>query len=225
MDEHRQQWNAEMRALPAALKHPAEHAAALALFLRLHAAVHSGQMTAGPFPSFEDAVWEGWSDAQARITPPGMQHSIAWITWHLTRCEDITFNILVAGCEQVLHAEGWLERTAAPIRDTGNTLDLAAVDAFSAAVDLPALRAYRVAVGRRTREIVQSLPPGSFPQPVDAARAPRIIAEGAVAEGAYGLVDYWASRTIGGLLAMPATRHPMVHWSEAFKVKKKIGLF
>ena len=33
------------------------------------------------------------------------------------------------------------------------------------------------------------------------------------------LVEYWSTRTIAGLLLMPATRHPLVHLNEAMRIK------
>ena len=150
-----------------------------------------------------------------------MDHSIAWLFYHLTRCEDITMNILLAGGPQVLTGGSWVERMRIPSCDTGNTMDGSAIAAFSAAIDIPALREYRAAVGRQTRRNVQALPPGSFKQPVDASRLPRIIEEGAVVHDAYGLIDYWGGLTLGGLLLMPPTRHNLVHINEAMRIKQK----
>jgi hypothetical protein len=130
-------------------------------------------------------------------------------------------NILLAGGPQVLTAGNWVERMCIPICDTGNAMDANAIAAFSAAIDIPALREYRAEVGRKTRRNVQALPPGSFKQAVDASRLPRIIEEGAVVEGAYGLIGYWGGLTLGGLLLMPPTRHNLVHINEAVRIKQK----
>jgi len=139
--------------------------------------------------------------------------------WHTSRCEDITMNMLVAGCPQVLHSGGWLEQMKISIRDTGNAMTAAEIAGFSAGVDIAAVRGYRSAVGRRTREIIQQLPPGSFKQKVDPARIQQVLAEGAVLETTRWLTDYWGSRTFAGLLKMPATRHNFVHLNEAMRLK------
>jgi hypothetical protein len=44
-----------------------------------------------------------------------------------------------------------------PICDTGNAMETAAVANFSNTIDIEALLAYRLAVGRRTQEIVRQL--------------------------------------------------------------------
>jgi len=51
-------------------------------------------------------------------------------------------NLLVAGSPQVLLRENWLERMEIPISDTGNGMDPDGVADLSAAINIPALRAY-----------------------------------------------------------------------------------
>jgi hypothetical protein len=107
------------------------------------------------------------------------------------------------------------------VHDTGNAMDEKALADFSNAVDLEALRAYRVAVGRRTREIAGQLRPEDLKRKVQASRLQRIWEEGAVVEAAGGLIEYWGKRDVAGLLLMPATRHNIVHLNEALEVKRK----
>lgn len=130
-------------------------------------------------------------------------------------------NLLVAGSPQVLNRDGWLERIKAPICHTGNEMGEAGVADFSAVVDIGALRAYRVAVGRRTREIVRQLGPEDLKQKVDPARLQRVWDEGAVVKAAGYITDYWGKRDVAGLLLMPASRHHIVHLNEALKLKRR----
>lgn len=130
-------------------------------------------------------------------------------------------NLLVAGGTQVLLEEGWLERLNITCRDTGNALDQAGVEDFSARVDIQALRAYRLAVGRRTRQVVRQLEPAQLKHKPSPEHLRRITEQGAVVEAASGLIDYWASCTFAGLLLMPPTRHNFIHLNEAVRVKQK----
>jgi hypothetical protein len=198
-----------------------QHDQAMQLFLSQHAMLHSAKMAqAGPW-SFEDEVLDDMSAAEMRRIPPGCEHSVAWLIWHMARCEDITLNLLVAGSPQILHRDRWLEQMKVTIRDTGNAMDGNGIAEFSNTVDLDALRAYRVAVGRRTREIAGQLQPEDLKRKVQASRLQQIWEEGAVVEAAGGLVDYWGKRDVAGLLLMPATRHNIVHLNEALEVKRK----
>ena len=198
-----------------------QHDKAIRLFLRQHAMLHSARMTDGETWSFEDEILNDMTEEQIRRIPMNCEHSVAWCIWHLARIEDVAMNLLVAGSPQVLNRENWLERIKVAVRDTGNAMDAEAVARLSAAIEIEALRAYRVAVGRRTREIVQQLEPGALKQRVDPLRVQRVWDEGAVVEGARGIVDYWSRRNIAGLLLMPATRHNLTHLNEALRLKKR----
>jgi hypothetical protein len=101
---------------------------------------------------------------------------------------------------------------------TGNAMDEEDVTKLSATIDIEALRAYRTAVGRGTREMVQQLDAKALRQKVDPLRLQQVIDEGAVLEAARGIVDYWGRRNIAGLLLMPATRHSLVHLNEALRL-------
>jgi hypothetical protein len=172
--------------------------------------------------SFEDEVLGNIPEEQVRRIPTGGDHSMAWLVWHMARCEDITMNLLVAGTPQVLMQAGWLQKTRSPLLDTGNAMDAAALADFNRAIDVEALRGYRAAVGHRTREIVALLQPADLKRKVEASRLKRIFDEGAVVEAARGIADYWGNRDVAGLLLMPATRHNLIHLGEALKLKRKL---
>ncbi len=101
-------------------------------------------------------------------------------------------------------------------------MSMEALIALSETIEIEALRAYRLAVGRRTRTIIQGLQPNDFNQKVDATRIQRIWDDGAVVAAASEIVDYWSKRTIAGLLLMPATRHNFLHLNEALRIKQKL---
>jgi hypothetical protein len=212
----------QQTALRAALEGALPHEQSIALFLRHHAMLHSAVMSQSRLWSFEDVVFEGLTEEKARCLPPRAEHSVAWLIWHIARCEDITMNLLVAGSPQVLLSENWLDSLHISSRDTGNTLESAAMIDFNASIDVPALRAYRAAVGRRTSQVVTPLTPIQLRQRVDPARLQRVWDEGAVAPAASGIVAYWGGRTIAGLLLMPASRHLITHLNEALDVKRRL---
>lgn len=198
-----------------------QHAEAIQLFLSQHAMLHSAKMARTEPWSFEDEVLDDMADEQIRRIPQNCEHSVAWLLWHIARCEDVTMSLLVANSPQVLSQDEWLERIKTPICHTGNEMDEAGVARFSNSVDIGALRTYRVAVGRRTREIVRQLGPEDLKQKVAPVRLKRVTDEGAVVEAAGYIVDYWGKRDIAGLLLMPATRHHIVHLNEALKLKRR----
>ncbi len=200
---------------------PDQHDRAIQLFLSQHAMLHSAKMAQTALWSFEDEILGGLAEEQIRRIPRACDHSIAWLIWHIARCEDITMNLLVAGSPQILLRDNWLGPLKITICDTGNAMDEEAIVRFGNAVDIEALRAYRVAVGRRTREIARQLRPEELKQKVTPSRLQQVRDQGAVAEAASGIVEYWGKRTVAGLLLMPATRHNLVHLNEAFQLKHR----
>lgn len=225
MNPDRQHWNQQQKALSALLSRrltDETHPRAVELFLSQHAMIHAAEMSGCGLWSFEDEVCADLSEAAWRIIPPKGEHSIAWMVWHVTRIEDITMNLLVNGSPQVMAQGGWLARLQVSARDTGSAMDAAEIAALSKEMDIAALREYRLAVGRRTREIISGLPREAFGQPIAPERLQRVLDEGGVLESARWLVEYWGGHKIGGLLLMPPTRHPFVHWNEALRVKAKV---
>jgi hypothetical protein len=221
MDAQHKAWNkrqTELRQLVLRFEQPQE---ALALFMTQHAMVHSAAMANTGGPSFEDELLDDMPSEQMRRIPKGSEHSVAWLIWHIARIEDVTMNLLVAGEPQIFNQDQWFERLDAGYRNTGNAMEEADIAGLSAAVDLVELRAYRLAVGRRTRQIVEGLSSDQLKQKVDPARLQLALDQGAVLPEAQGLIDYWGRRTIAGLLLMPPTRHNFIHLNEAQRLKGK----
>lgn len=198
-----------------------QHNKAIQLFLNQHAMLHSAKIAQTESWSFEDEVFKDTTVEQIRRIPQGANHSIAWLIWHIARCEDITMNLLVAGSSQILNRDNWLQPMRVSVCDTGNGMDDVGLTDFSNMINIQALRAYRLAVGLRTREIVKQLSPAELKQKVQPSRIQQVMDEGAVVEAAQGIADYWSKRTVAGLLLMPATRHNLIHLYEALQLKRK----
>ena len=79
-----------------------------------------------------------------------------------------------------------------------------------------------MAVGRRTREIVQALQLEEFKHNTDPVRIQQVLSEGAVLASEQRLISYWCKLTVAGLLLMPPTRYNLVHLNEAGKIKQRI---
>jgi len=223
LDERRKELNPLQKALRQALEKDPDEGRAIKRFLTLHGILHSRRVSPEASWSYEDLLLDDLVDEQFRKIPENEEHSLAWIVWHLSRIEDVTMNLLVAGRDQVFESGGWMEKIKSPIKHTANGTGKEVTRALSDAVDIPALRAYRYAVGRATREIVQSLTSADFGRDVDPANLQRVMDERAVIEVGYGVVDYWGRRDVAGLLLMPPTRHTIVHWNEARKIIKRLG--
>ncbi|MGC9396055.1 MAG: DinB family protein [Anaerolineae bacterium] len=221
MKSHRKLWNERQKEFRAILLSFKQHDEAMALFVQQHAALHSAKLTPGISWSFADEVLDDMTEAHIRRIPKNCDYSVAWHIWHLARIEDITMNLLLAGKPQLFVREGWQARLNAPVVDTGNAMNKDEVATLSEALDIAALREYRVAVGRETRANVTGLAPEMLKQKVDPARLQQVMDEGAVVPAAHNIVEYWGRRTLAGLLLMPPTRHNLVHLNKALRLKQK----
>lgn len=223
MEGPRADWNRRQRELRRLLESGEDHAAALDLFNRQHAQLHTASMAGTENWSYEDELLDGISEAQFRSIPDKGEHSIAWVLWHIARVEDVTMNLLVAKRKQVLHDGEWQGSLGSPIEHTGNEMSRTQIEALSASLDLAALRAYRQAVGQRTRAVVMKLRPEEMGRKPSPQSPDRIWTERAVLPEAKAIVDYWSRRTVVGLLLMPPTRHLLVHLNEAAAIKQQLG--
>lgn len=191
--------------------------------LELHSLLHSSEMSGTNATTYEDELWEGLNENMFCQMPLKRDTTIAWCIWHLSRIEDITTNILIANDMQVFHSTDWGRRMNTKIIDTGNVMSDDEIIAFSNDINIPELRNYRIAVGRRTREIIKALKPTDLKRKMDKMALQRILDEGAVLdlEGANWLIGYWGSKTVSGLLLMPITKHLIMHLNEAKRIKIK----
>lgn len=218
MDPHRKYWNEQHQLFQQALSH-GEYGRVREIFLSQHAMVHSARMAPSLW-SFEDEVWTGTPDEILRRVPSGEEHSMAWCLWHIARIEDVVLNRLIAGRSQVFE-RGWQAKLGVADCDTGNAMRATALSSLSAAINLEALRLYRIAVGQRTQEIVRALPDVRFLQKIEPERLRQVAEERLVAQEAREIIDYWAGKTVAGLLAMPPTRHCILHLNEMQKLRQK----
>jgi hypothetical protein len=220
----RKRLNQDQKALRTALTGPRLDTGAFDLFFQQHRQLHSAKMSAGIDPSvqawsYEDALLNDLSETGFRSIPGKSEHSIAWAIWHIARIEDVTMNLLVAGTLQVFHLENWANRLNVDAQHTGNGMNREEIEKMSLAVNIEALRMYRINVGRRTTSIVSGLSPQQLKVKVNPDRVQRLKDDGTLRPSAYGIADYWGRRNIAGLLLMPATRHNLIHLNEAFRLK------
>jgi len=220
MDQNRKIWNQQQQALRSALHRRDEFPQAISQFLNQHAMVHAADMAGAGLWSFADEVWQGLSEAEARQIQPGDEHSIAWLTWHITRIEDVTMNALLADGSQIMYSQGWYGPLGISARDTGNQMSAKSIAPLSEKINLGALLDYRMAVGQQTRELVQRLTPPNLGQKVEPLRLQQIVKDGSIVAEAGDVLAYWGGLTIAGLLLMPPTRHNFLHLNEAVKLKK-----
>lgn len=190
------------------------------LFLELHTQLFPSD---GSCKTAFDGLFEGIKPDDFAVMPMKKDASIAWALWHITRIEDITANLLIAGGKQVFNDDR-KRKLNARFTDTGNAMTEDEALELSKAINPTALLEYRKAVGERTREIVSALSAEELRRKPTEENLARLLSEGGLTQqpGSVWLKDYWGGKTAAGLILMPFTRHPIFHLNECGSIKADI---
>jgi hypothetical protein len=129
----------------------------------------------------------------------------------------------VAARAQVLD-EAWVNRMKIPWRIIGTSMTHDEVAALTANADVAAVHAYRSAVGRRTREVVQGLPAEAWDAAIGEADIGRAGVVGALRDWTEGAPYPWLGWTRGEQLASSALRHNAAHIGEAVTIRGLAGI-
>jgi DinB superfamily len=191
------------------------------LFLDQHAAVHSAAV-AGNKMSAAERAFGGLSDEQMRVRPREDLNSLAWLMWHVARLEDIFVNQVLSGQSQ-LFEDGWARRLAITRRDFGIGMTSAEVTALTAQIDVGALREYRDAVGRRTREVIGGFKAQDWDGQVSMEGLQAAAGAGAFGARTEALPKAFAGRPRTAVLSGIALFHSMGHMGEAATVRSAGG--
>jgi len=165
------------------------------IFLDRHASVHGRAMHTAGWWKEEDTVWADLTDSQRRCRPTPEHNSLAWVLWHMARCEDVAVNTVLRGAEEVLDRAAWLNQLGISSRHIGTGATSIEVDVISQAIDLTVLRAYRAAVGRETQAWVSTLDFNTLDRLITQTEAQRAIAKDDFGENGAWVGPYWGKLT------------------------------
>jgi hypothetical protein len=211
MDPNHKAWNRQHAVIRRILMKEKNYRKALPLLLEHHAAVHSSRL--GGRWSYQDEILDPLTETQWRCAPAGGQ-SVVWKIWHITRIEDLTVNLLLAGGRRSVLDADWLKRLRVRYTDAGNGMPEADAQRMSKAMNIKALLAYRLAVGKTTQRVLRRLGGESLWEKPAPERMAGIVKEKGVRENALWLLKFWGGNPCANILLMPATRHPFVHLNE-----------
>ncbi len=185
-------------------------------FLVNHAAAHTGALLGVPPDRmyYEDRLTAGLAEEEMRACPHGL-NSIAWLLWHIARTEDAAANVVIAGRRQVLDDGDWPAQLRVARRDIGTGMTSEEVAQLSTSIDIPAMRAYRLAVGRRTRDIVRALTPADWTRTIERSRIEQGFAEGLFLPDATWPFSFWGGQSVTRLLVWPCSGHSLMHLGQA----------
>ena len=159
---------------------------------------------------------------QMRVCPTPEMNSVAWLIWHITRCEDVTINTVARGVPQVLAAGGWRAKPGLDDPRIGTGMTHAEVEALSKAVDLDALLGYRREVLAQTAAWVAEVDEAYLDRQFDVRERLKDV-EPIVGGDAQWLYDAWA-KPVGFFLGYSAIGHVYTHIGEIQAIRGLLGV-
>lgn len=170
-------------------------------------------------------IWTMVTDDLLRQRPHPRVNSIAWNLWHLTRVEDAGLNRFVTDRPQVLDEGSWMEQMNIPWRHHGGEMTFAEVDELNQRINLAALQAYSAAVQVRTREIVTQASWGNLDATMEADRLHMILFdEGLAHSHAAVFLENYLGWTKGKCLMNFGLTHPYQHVGEIGVIASLLGV-
>jgi hypothetical protein len=165
------------------------------------------------------------TDDQMRLRPYECSNSIAWLVWHMARCEDL-MGFILTGHPQVLAEEEWLSRFDLSRHDIGTGMTDEEVGDFTTRVNLTTLKEYYKVVGKRTLEVVKGLRPEDLDEVPDSAYlSQKLVADGTAKEN---IIDFliWEreGKNKGFWLGQLGLTHNHLHRGEALTIRGLQGI-
>ena len=170
--------------------------------------------------SYEDRLFEDLDETQLRASPDGL-NSIVWTIWHHTRYEDLVVNLLLRRQPEIFD-DGWADPLGIDHRQAGTGFSDDEVADLSGRIDIDALRQYRAAVGRATREWLAGIRPEALDE---RPTVKQVIDDDAKMLGvrAAWVVEFWEGKTAHELLLVPVIGHGFVHFGEVSVTRSRLG--
>ena len=150
--------------------------------------------------------------------------TLAYSIWHIFRIEDIVAHEMIAGDQQVLFAQGFLETVRSPIMTTGIELAGEEIAEFSRQLNVKKLYHYAQAVMQSTDQILIGLDYTDLKRRFGDDMIEKLQKTGCVSEdeNARWLIEYWCGKDVLGLIRMPFSRHWIMHVEAMRRIKNKL---
>lgn len=193
----------------------------LTSFLLTHSYNHAGNVS-GLASSLTDRVFGSLSEAQMRARPVKGVNSLIWLLWHMARTEDVGVNLVMTAGTQVLDDE-WARRMNVEYRHIGTGMTDDEVTDLTEHADIEGVRAYRSAVGHRTRDVARAFRPEAWDDLVGADDIVRAAATGAFRDYRPDHKYPWEGSSRWQRLMSSAAGHNILHHGEAITIRSLGG--
>jgi hypothetical protein len=167
---------------------------------------------------------ETLNEDQIRISPYGM-NSIAWLLWHIARCEDVGINRFVCNSPQVIEQNNWYKKLNLNRRDIGTGMRYEDVIELSKSIEINALKEYLTSVALNTQSLVNNLDNNEL----DTCPHPKYVHdvlnnEGIINDNCRWVEEHYIHKSRGWFLGHLGLTHAKGHLSQILIIRKLQGL-
>ena len=167
---------------------------------------------------------EGLTDEQMRLYPNNL-NSIAWMLWHLTRCEDVGINRLVCENSQVFDEGNWAEKLNVPRKDIGTSMTFDEVIELSSQINISAIRKYNLEVAEKVQSTIENVRLDDLDKIPDTEYLHKVLfEEGSLCKSNEWVAEHYSNKTKGWFLGHLGLNHGKGHLGQIILLRKLIGL-
>ena len=164
------------------------------------------------------------TDEQMRMCPNNL-NSIAWILWHIARCEDVGINRFVCETPQVFYEDNWLKKLNITRIDIGTGMTSAEVTELSSKINIDALRNYIAQVVERTQSGISNIKSDELDKIPDPSYLNKVLFdEGAIIKNNKRVAENYSGKTKGWFLGHLGLTHARGHLGQIIFLRKLLGL-
>ena len=167
---------------------------------------------------------DGLTEEQMRLCPNNL-NSIAWMLWHLTRCEDVGINRIVCENSQVFDENNWAKELNVSRRDIGTSMTFQEVISFSSQINISALLDYYLEVTKRIQSVIENIKPADLDKiPEDKFLNKILFNEGALCKKSEWVAEHYSNKSKSWFLGHMGLTHGKGHLGQILFIRKLQGL-
>ncbi len=167
---------------------------------------------------------EKLNEQQLRISISKI-NSIAWLLWHIARCEDLGINKFVLSGTQVLDEGDWQKRLNIFRHDIGTGMTTEEVEEFSRNINVAELFKYSNAVAEKTQKTIKMLDFKKLNETHEALYIhDTLFNENKFDERSIWVENVYLNKTKGWFLGHLGLTHGKGHLGQIILIRKLLGL-
>ena len=148
--------------------------------------------------------------------------TIGYSIYHVFRIEDIVLNSLIINQPEIFMTGNYQNKINSPLITTGNELVMNEIKHFSEFLNGIELWHYAQEVYEKSNRWILSLKYDDLSSCSTNLDKERLENLNVVNKKEHWLIDYWCNKNVKGLLAMPFSRHWIMHLEASLRIKRKI---